>query len=445
MMKRILLACCILAATITVRAERVVGGDISMLPKYEAKNATYYDLNGKRITNLLPWLKEQGWTAMRVRLFVDPSKAPSDEQGEGVCQDLEYVKTLGARIKAAGFKLMLDFHYSDTWADPAQQTTPDAWKSLTDDELADTMYCYTRRCLQEMIAAGAAPDFIQVGNEISYGLLWGPAGTSNANKKKFYPNDNSTHQRYFALMGNAINACREVCPRAKVIIHTELVRNISMMNNYYRAIANLDYDIIGLSYYPYYHYGLQQLNSAIVNIRSNFPAKEVMIVETGFYHKWQAENINFDYSTTADGYGNTYQISHEGQRAFTQAMVQKLLEYEQVTGIFWWWPEANEKGVNWQNPVTSSGWYNAGLWDNETGRVLPALFELAAFASKEMLRGDLNGDDLVDVTDVSLLIDLVLGKEVTLADGAIADLNGDGLTDVTDVSLLIDLVLGKTE
>ena len=156
----------------------VVGGDISLLTQYEQHGAKYYDKNGKRINDMLGFFKERGLTAMRVRLFVDPSKASAEDKGQGVCQDLEYVKALGARIKAAGFKLLLDFHYSDSWADPVKQYTPDAWKNLTEDQLPDTLYAYTRRCLQEMVAAGATPDYIQTGNEISYGMLWGPVRLS---------------------------------------------------------------------------------------------------------------------------------------------------------------------------------------------------------------------------------------------------------------------------
>ena len=122
-------SCMTLAAT----AQKYVGGDISLLSKYETNGAKYYDKNGVAITDMLTFLKEQGLNCMRVRLFVEPKNAPVQHQGEGVCQDLDYVKALGKRIKDAGFYFMLDFHYSDSWADPANQWTPDAWKSLSDD------------------------------------------------------------------------------------------------------------------------------------------------------------------------------------------------------------------------------------------------------------------------------------------------------------------------
>ena len=419
----------------------VVGGDISLLPNYEAKGAKYYDTSGRTIANVLPWLKEQGWSAMRVRLFVDPSQASATEQGEGVCQDLEFVKTLGARIKAQGFKFMLDFHYSDSWADPVKQFTPASWAELNDEQLCEKLYTYTRDCLQALVDAGATPDYIQTGNEISYGMLWGPVGTATNQLKKFTVGNQASQERFLAQLDAAARACREVCPKAKIVIHTELVRNVTLMNNYYRAISSADYDIIGLSYYPYYHYSLGQLDGALKNIENNFPGKEVMIVEAGFYHDWQpTSGINYDYATQADTYGNTYAITAEGQRAFAAALVAKLLEHPVVTGLFWWWPEANEYGVNWQNPVTKSGWYNAGLWNNQNGRAMPALAELAAFAPQQPVVGDLNGDEVVDIDDVNLLINVILGK----VDGALqdkADLNGDSAVDIDDLNILLNIML----
>ena len=441
MIKKLILAVCLLFSSLTINAN-VVGGDISMLPEYERLGLKHKDLSGKKISSMLPWLKEQGWTALRVRLFVDPTKASSDEIDQGVRQDLEYVKSLGARIKAEGFKLMLDFHYSDTWADPAQQTTPSAWAQLSDEQLYDTIYSYTKTCLEEMAAAGAAPDYIQTGNEISYGMLWGPQGTSNSQKKKFNVGNADWDARFMMLLSRSAQACREVCPEAKIIIHTELVRNITLMNNYYNAIVNADYDIIGLSYYPYFHYSLGQLDSALRNIESRFSNKEVMIVETGFYHKWQpTSGINYDYSTTADPYGNTYAISNEGQRAFTAALVQKLLEHPIVTGLFWWFPEANEYGNTWPNYATPSGWYNASLWDNETGRVLPALFELAAFAPAAQVTGDVNGDGLVDVEDVNAIINIILKIKMASDYPGNADLDNSGVVDVEDVNAVINIIL----
>ena len=144
---------------------------------------------------------------MRVRLFVDPSK----DNDKAVCQDLEYVKTLGKRIKNAGLKLILDFHYSDTWADPGKQWTPDAWKSLTDEQLNTKIYEYTKDCLEQLTAAGATPDFIQTGNEISFGMLWGTKAVADGNNtNRCYTNSPAANwTRFISLLKQAGKACRE--------------------------------------------------------------------------------------------------------------------------------------------------------------------------------------------------------------------------------------------
>ena len=179
MKKHLLSLAFVSCMTLSATAQKYVGGDISLLSKYETNGAKYYDKDGVAITNMLTFLKEQGLNCMRVRLFVDPSKGTD----RAACQDLDYVKALGKSIKDAGFKFMLDFHYSDSWADPAKQWTPDAWKSLSDDELYTKIYEYTAACLDELNKKGATPDFIQIGNEISYGMLWGVDGS----KKGLHP------------------------------------------------------------------------------------------------------------------------------------------------------------------------------------------------------------------------------------------------------------------
>ena len=172
---------------------RYVGGDISMLTKYEEAGVVYKDKNGNAVQPLA-FFKQEGLNAMRVRLFVDPSQ----DSDKGVCQDLDYVKALGKRIKEAGMAFMLDFHYSDTWADPAKQWTPNAWKTLNDAALAEKVYEYTKECLQQLKAAGAKPDFIQTGNEISYGMLWGTEGTNN---NRCYTNSPAANwNRFFNLL-----------------------------------------------------------------------------------------------------------------------------------------------------------------------------------------------------------------------------------------------------
>ena len=363
----------------------VVGGDISMLTKYEAhqkmalryniNNAHYYDMNGQVINDVITWTKQQGWNAARVRLFVNPANASAADKGQGVIQNLDTVKVLGARIKAAGMQFMLDFHYSDSWADPVKQFTPAEWASLDDEQLEQKVYEYTRDCLRTLKAAGATPDYIQTGNEISYGMLWGPVGTPNANLKKCYVGDETNWERFTNLLKAAGRACREECPKAKIILHTERVAKLNILLNFYNQMKSkqVDYDIIGLSYYPYFHGDLSILASALNNLSNSFQEKDIMIVETGYSYHYKVGDLD---------YSSTWPLTLEGQRKFTADLIARIKPYARLKGLFWWFPEANEFGLGgnyWSVLHVNDAWYNAGLWNHETGRATPALYELRSF------------------------------------------------------------------
>ena len=364
----------------------VVGGDISMLTKYEAHqrmalrygitNAHYYDVNAQVINDVITWTKQQGWNAARVRLFVNPANASTADKGQGVIQNLDTVKVLGRRIKDAGMRFMLDFHYSDSWADPVKQFTPAEWAGLDDEALTQRVYEYTRDCLRALKAAGATPDYIQTGNEISYGMLWGPVGTPSSQLKKCYMGDETNWDRFTNLLKAAGRACREECPKAKIILHTERVAKPNIMLNFYNQMQSkqVDYDIIGLSYYPYYHGSLSVLANALNSLTNNYQDKEIMIVETGYCYHYA---ITGDYDLSS-----TWPITAEGQRQFTADLIARLKPYSKVKGLFWWFPEANEYGLGgsyWSTLHVNDAWYNAGLWNHETGRALPALYELKNF------------------------------------------------------------------
>ena len=356
-----------------------VGGDISVLQSYEDKGVAYYDDKGTRIDDVLKYMKSDavGWNAQRVRLFVNPvRKDPDGNTDAQVCQDLDYVVRLCKRIKAEGFALLLDFHYSDTWADPSNQWIPQEWASLSEAQLQAKVYAYTKQCLERLKSEGAAPDFIQPGNEISYGMLWSATVDRNSRTNRCYTTSpEADWTRFKALLKQAVKACREVCPDAQIVLHSERSGQVSVLQDFCNRLADVDYDIIGLSYYPFWHGAFGSLWQTLVMLKDHFPDKKVHIVETAYYYQWQPQvgkGITYDYSSK-------WPVSPEGQAAYAKDLIDTLKEYPNVTGLYWWFPEENGNGPD---SSVLSYWVNRGLWDDNTHKALPALYVLKDFLSR---------------------------------------------------------------
>ena len=367
-MKKTLLLTLSVILSLTIPAQKYVGGDISMLKKFIDEGAIYKDYDDQPVEPLT-FFKQQGWNAQRVRLFVDPANATDTEKKEGAIQDLEYVKALGKSIKDAGFSLMLDFHYSDTWTHPGQHGTPAAWKNLTADQMATKVYDYTKNCLQEMIKAGATPDFIQVGNEITDGMLFPIGKISSSESWSILIN----------FIKEGIKACNEICPQAKTVLHTEL-HNYDMVKTFYAKMANatVQYDIIGLSYYPDFHNSLTVFNTLLTQLETTYTGKQIMIVETGYGFEYQLAGAKYNFTST-------YPLTDAGQQKFTKALIETLNTHERVTGLFWWYPEYNLNGIinktgteDWSKDFTSGYWNGALFWPR-SGYPLSAIKELKSF------------------------------------------------------------------
>lgn len=350
---------------------RYVGGDISMLPKYEQYSSGYKDVTNKKINDLISWcVTDLGWNTFRVRIFVDPKQKTPDYTSTdyAVCQDLAYVKALGKRIKDAGAYFMLDFHYSDSWVDAGHIQAPAAWKGLSDDLMADSLGAYTHRVLQALKAAGATPDLVQVGNEIMYGLC----------DMKVAPYDKSglNWTGYLGLLRSGCNAVREECPQAQIIIHTDRPSNTGYNKYYYQKLVdnNVDFDIIGLSYYPFWHGYLtsEQVKSksdknhlvkALNQLATDFPAKRVHIVECAYnFQYWPTKGVNYD---TQDA----WPCSVEGQYNFVKDLVDALQPLDNVDGISYWFPEdaGNGDNVDWgtKEGLVEETWSNRGFWKED--------------------------------------------------------------------------------
>lgn len=344
----------------------VAGADLSLVPAYEKAGDVWLDASGMSINTtyadgMITYVKEVAkWNSIRVRLFVDPTK----DSDLATCQDIEYVKTLGARIKAAGLDFLLDIHYSDTWADPKQQKIPASWgfgTSTSNEVMAEKVYTYTTSVLQDLKSAGATPDYVQVGNEISYGMLL------RSNNDKVYPASSynaTTWGRLAMLVGQGCKAVREQCPQAKIILHIERAASDSQTTNFFSylqkaGLADDAYDIVGLSYYPFWHGQLSQLEATIKALDNKFPDKEVQIVEIGW-------NCNEYYPGDATYAANKFSwgLSPEGQDQMLNELIPMLKIHPNVTGIYYWCPEecgnaANSAGVN----QVMNGWMNRGFWE----------------------------------------------------------------------------------
>lgn len=393
-------AASILAMTLQANAQRYVGGDISLLPEYEKAGAQYKTHDRQPIQDLLGYFHDEGMNAMRVRLFVNPSDHKTNYPSEydpNACQGLNYITPLCQRIVNDGYDLMLDFHYSDTWADPAKQWTPEAWKGLSDEQLYQKIYDYTKETLETLKAAGVTPAFIQPGNEISYGMLWGSEDSPSASLKKTFMGSDANWKRFGTLLRQAIKACNEVCPEARIVLHTERVAQVDVLTNFYDQMEKLDveYDIIGLSYYPYFHGDMGVLDNALATLQRKYPEKNIMIVETGYSYQWEVPGTTHNLS-------GTWPYSDAGQDKFARDLIGTLEKYDHVDGLFWWWMEYNAYGTS------LSGWYNAPLFNSLDGCATSALKTICSFSKSA------GTDDITVDTDNrdEILYDLS-GRRVT--------------------------------
>lgn len=368
-----------LAALPAWAQQHLVGGDISLLPSYEQYNTPYYTPDGQKIDDVIRYLRDDcGWNAIRVRLFVNPT----DPKHEGVVQDLDYVTALGHRVKEAGMEFLLDFHYSDTWADPVSQKLPAAWSDCTTaEQKASRVYAYTKECLDHLKDAGATPDYVQVGNEISYGIV--------GVKVHPYAASGDDWTGFRRVLSEGCRAVRECCPAAKIVIHTERAAKANDTKYFYEQLASLDYDVIGLSYYPIWHAPLATLSGTLTTLATAFPTKEVQIVETAYnYNYWPSSGVTYDTRST-------WPCSAAGQQKFAKDLVTELLRHDNVTGLYWWFPEENGNGgPSWNaSTIVIDTWLNRGLWDNASHRALPALQELRALRSGDAAIESVTADD----------------------------------------------------
>ncbi len=364
----------------------IKGMDLSTLLEVEECGGTFSDHGVPG--GAMEILQGYGMNMVRLRLWNDPYSETGEPYGAGT-NDLPRTMTLARRAKALGLGWLLDFHYSDFWADPGKQTIPKAWRGLDEAGLADAVYTYTRDVLRTLDEAGLMPDMVAVGNELTKGLLW-PYGKT--------PNFGAIVR----FLNSGIRAVREADKTIPVMLHLDNGGNNAMYCAWfdsYFAHGGADFEYIGLSYYPFWHGTLQDLeanmNDISVRYRKNLILTEVSTAFT--MEEYQAYEQLPD--ALRKGMATTpalvepvpYPMSPEGQSAFLEDIMEliRAVPEGRGKGFFYWEPAwLPVPGSGWANDAAlaytgergpgGNEWANQALFDYE-GRALPALETIRNF------------------------------------------------------------------
>ena len=336
------------------RAPLLVGGDISALARLEQGGAVFRD--GDAPKDAIAAMMAHGSNAFRLRLFVSP------DGSEVQVNDLPYTIALAKRIRAAGATLMLDIHYSDTWADPQHQITPAAWQALDIDGLETRVEEYTVEVITAMKSAGVLPVIIGVGNEIDGGLLW-PLG----HLVRGASDSLAQQERLGRLLRAGVRGVRRATAPAdsvRVMIHYSQGATAARARWFFDIITaqRVPFDIIGISYYPSWHGTLSSLRESLRET-SAWYGKDIMVVETAY--PWRAGWTPEGTSPEA----MNWPLTIAGQAAFLRDVVDAVAAVPdgRGTGVFWWYPEAiRVPGL----PIWGNG--ALALFD-DAGRILPAV------------------------------------------------------------------------
>lgn len=309
-------------------AEFAKGADVSWLPQMEATGFVFKDANGNP-ADCLQILKDLGMNTVRLRVFVNPNDNPQS----GHCSKEETV-ALALRASKLGFRIMIDFHYSDSWADPAKQFKPKAWEKLAFPKLKKAVYNHTYDVLSAIKKAGVTTEWVQIGNEIPGGMLWPDGCTHN------WP-------QLAQLLNEGYKAAKAVDANMGVIVHVDEGNNIDKFNAFFDQATKhgVQYDIIGLSYYPFwikkdYAETITDLETNMINLSKKYN-KKVFVVEVG----GEVSQVE-----------NTYKLLEATIKATRNVPNNNGL------GVLYWEPQGAE---SWSK-------YKLCAWQNE-GRPSPAL------------------------------------------------------------------------
>lgn len=317
-----------------------IGADLSFLKQAEDRGFSFKE-DGQTKPGLLIF-KDHGYNWIRLRLFHTPTELPNN---------LAYTIALAKEAKKHGFKFLLDYHYSDTWADPGKQFLPKAWEGKTHKQLVDSVFEYTKNTMIAFRDSLVYPDMVQIGNEVSNGMMW-PDGKLPGNWNNFADLIQAGIKGVYASCG------KNPCP--KIMMHIDKGGDKNFTKNWFDKLNSfkIKYDVIGQSYYPWWHGTLLDLRDCL-----NFTAKEykkdIIVVEAAYNWK-PREYVNKPAP---------FPESPEGQKEFLEEVNRTVLAIPDNRGV----------GVFWWEPAVSRG--TRGFFD-ENGNVLPVIKVFDKFTRK---------------------------------------------------------------
>jgi len=329
------------------------GMDVSMLYEIEAHGGKFYD-NGVE-KDALQILKDHGVNWIRLRIWNDPKDEKGNPLGGGNC---DYIKMteIAKRAKALGMKVLIDFHYSDWWADPGKQNKPKEWANLKGSALTKAVSDFTYKVLKYMKDNKALPDMVQIGNEVNNGFLWPDGKLIGENVGGF--------DEFIKLFNAGASAVRRIDKNIKVAIHLAEGGNNALFKWFFGNIMSrknkLDFDVIGVSYYPYWHGTLEELRTNLNDI-AQWLGKEIAIFETAY--PWTLQD--------ADGHPNIFGPGMEEQGGYKATIQGQALAIRDIMEVVSQIP--NNKGLGifyWEGcwiPVKGAGWKTGegNPWENQ--------------------------------------------------------------------------------
>ncbi len=357
----------------------VKGMDLSTLLELERCGAKYYDNGEER--DLLAIMKSYDVDTIRIRLWNDPWSETGESYGAGE-NDLKTSLEIAKRVTTAGFGVLLNFHYSDFWADPGKQIKPKAWADYGVKELEQAVYDYTLESMQTFLDAGVNITMVQVGNELSNGLLW-PEGK--------VPN----YDNIATFVNAGIRAVRKADAAIPVMIHLDNGGNNALYREWFDNFTKRgeDFEIIGLSYYPFWHGSLQMLNDNMNDIAERY-GKDLVIAEVSMgYTMEDYKNYEKLSDEERKGYATRpalvekieYPMTKQGQYDFMEDFLTRISHIKggKGKGFFYWEPAwIPVPGSGWATPASlkymndpgpcGNEWANQALFDYD-GNALPTL------------------------------------------------------------------------